>query len=519
MNPVLKALMAGYGINQIVDFISNAIPGMGSKISKARNSGYSTEQIMNFISQTMDNEKYPKNMTANEIHALKSQKYGDMTKKAAGAFGAIGLGALGAGVASMAGDMGSSQQENQSIKPSAILPPLPNSPMQGQKGIGFNPMQLQQQPPQQLIGNTVQPPSPGPQPSPAPGMPNAPTGQTPNIPPGQVPQEPPTQNPIQAQDSAKILDQMGIKEHVDTMLLAGNDPMSISKVIGRYRKIPTKDLPQIEQVITDYAQSLQPEQQSQQLIKPTQNIQVEPEVNPEIKEPVKERKPRESEKYHLSPSGKIEEIEISAKRGIKGQKPLPKMTYEDLEKGLTPSQKKSFETIDKAIKKTSKHLLEGKDFSDLLGNMSPKTQLSTAEDVLRLLAGMPSKYDILDDEEKEEIFNTFQGLTPNIVWNTISLIDPNIQNIKRPLSPKGSKAGREEMSPSDFRRYLAHSVNTIMERDKKFGEKAEMVTNVIDAISSFKSKKNRTMEIQNLTDDELMELFNAIEDEEVEKFR
>lgn len=302
MNPVLKALMAGYGINEVLGFISNAIPGMGSKISKARNSGYSTDQIIKFIGQTMDNEKYPKNMSANEIHALKSQKYGDITKKAAGTLGAIGLGAAGAGIASMASGMGSPQQgaTGAAIQPSAILPPLQNNPMQGQKGIGFNPAQIQQQPPQQLIQGTVQPPSPGPQPSPAPGMPNAPTNQTPIVPPGQEAQQPVAENPMQAtqpQQSAEILQQMGLKEHVDNMLQAGNQPLVISSIVSQ--KLPPQIRPQLQGLIEDYAANFQPQaNQPPQDVQPTNNQTMpnsskEDEIPPnnEVIPPVQEKIP------------------------------------------------------------------------------------------------------------------------------------------------------------------------------------------------------------------------------------
>lgn len=203
---------------------------------------------------------------------------------------------------------------------------------------------------------------------------------------------------------------------------------------------------------------------------------------------------------------------------------LSDVTYEQKYKDLNPKEKEAFKIIDDAIDKTAKHLVSGKTFTDLLpmkeGNV---VQLSTAEDVLRSLLGVPSKYNLMTPEEQEETFNTFQGITPNVIWNTISLIDPRIQKIQRPNpSPKGAKSGKTEMSPNDFRRFLAHSVIGMMEKNKDFGPRAQMIVSVVNMLDKFEKKKSKSdsfPDFQSLSDDEFNALMAEVSDEEVKKYR
>ena len=168
--------------------------------------------------------------------------------------------------------------------------------------------------------------------------------------------------------------------------------------------------------------------------------------------------------------------------------------------------------------------MSGKTFQDLLPiKADSKIQLSTAEDVLRALVGVPSKYNLMTPEEQEETFNTFQGLTPNVIWNTISLIDPRIQKVQRPNpSPKGAKEGKTEMTPNDFRRFLAHSVLGLMEKHKDFGDRARMITSVVDMIEKFDMRKSTSEmfpELQSLSDEELNRMLANVPEEDIKKFR
>ena len=248
--------------------------------------------------------------------------------------------------------------------------------------------------------------------------------------------------------------------------------------------------------------------------------------NPEkFKEPQKE-KPKLN--IQLSKDGRFTPISES----IKPQKlpsnaigrQLSDVTYEQKYKDLNPKEKEAFKIIDDAIDKTAKHLVSGKTFTDLLPMKEGSVvQLSTAEDVLRTLLGVPSKYNLMTPEEQEEAFNTFQGITPNVIWNTISLIDPRIQKIDRPNpSPKGAKAGKTEMSPNDFRRFLAHSVIGLMEKNKDFGPRAKMIVSVVNMLDKFEKKPSKTdtfPDFQNLSDDEFNTLMASVSDEEVKKYR
>jgi hypothetical protein len=248
--------------------------------------------------------------------------------------------------------------------------------------------------------------------------------------------------------------------------------------------------------------------------------------------------PKTRLKYDVNKKGELVERIEKATYGRETPEKAPKtlkkpVRLENKYEDLTPEQKETYNTIDNAVKKTAEHLVSGKDFMDLLpsrkGEMySEKNKkgivLSTAEDVLRHIAGVDSKYNLLTPEEQEEAFDTFTGLTPNLVWNTISLIDPKIQKITRPMSPKGSKAGKEEMTPNDFRRFLGHGVFKAISILGEHDGRANMIISAVDMIDSFRKRKQGFMNqaaknIQEMDDNTLQALFAAFDEEKVKGYR
>jgi len=248
--------------------------------------------------------------------------------------------------------------------------------------------------------------------------------------------------------------------------------------------------------------------------------------------------PKTIPKYDVSKKGELIERVENAAFGKETPEKAPKtlkkpVKLENKYEDLTPEQKETYSTIDNAVKKTAEHLVGGKDFLDLLptrkGELySEKNKkgivLSTAEDVLRHIAGVDSKYNLLTPEEQEETFDTFTGLTPNLVWNTISLIDPKIQKITRPMSPKGSKAGKEEMTPNDFRRFLGHGVFKAISILEQHDGRANMIISAVDMIDSFRQRKQGFMNqasknIQDMDDSTLQALLAAFDEEKIKGYR
>jgi hypothetical protein len=396
-----------------------------------------------------------------------------------------------------------------------------------------------------------------PQPQPTPGMPPSPSTQ------GIAPSPSPTPGPNIAQsisqqasapveqakhgqtpipeaplqntqfDAGTFLQGIGQKDMVDAMksknppeLIAGIVRNRLGKNVQEAERMAGAP---IEKIIADYIQSTpqeQPQQQPQGL--PQAPAPAQEPIQPTVKEILPtEEKPKRSLDISISKEGKLSPTAEKTNEALfpkKKMRPLTSVTYEQKYKDLSPEEIKTFRIIDDAVDKTAKHLVSGKTFQDLLPmKEDSKIQLSTAEDVLRSLVGIPSKYNLLSDEEQENVFNTFQGITPNIIWNTISLIDPRIQKIQRPNpSPKGGKQGKTEVSSNDFRRMLAHSVIGMMEKEKDFGPRVKMITSVIDMVNKFSDRKSQAKafpEFQELSDEEFSSLMEAVPEEEVKKFR
>lgn len=98
MNPISKGIALGYTGQQLLNFLSKAIPSLSPKINQAQKAGHTIESILSFIGKTMEAQSYPKNMTQNQIHGQKTQQKEEFTK------GLLAKGAalLGTGLATAA---------------------------------------------------------------------------------------------------------------------------------------------------------------------------------------------------------------------------------------------------------------------------------------------------------------------------------------------------------------------------------------------------------------------------------
>lgn len=172
MNSIFQALNSGYSPEEIIGFLSKAIPSIGPMVNKARKSGYQAQQILGFLSKSFgredikglsENERHVANRRADAERAkfgLKAVATAAATPIVASATSAALSRALPASVQSLIGGQPPvsplpGQTHNppahpaQNQLPSALAPTL-QQPQQGQQA-----QVSPQQPPSQNIGNSI----------------------------------------------------------------------------------------------------------------------------------------------------------------------------------------------------------------------------------------------------------------------------------------------------------------------------------------------------------------------------
>lgn len=196
MNPILRALGAGYTSSKILRYLRNVSPELASKVSVAMQAGYSADAILRFI--TRSGKKLHKELpeaTKEPFNVAKAQAFGiPKEAKTAGKFalGAAGLAAAAPMLSRMAGSA------------TGIADRLTDR-----------------------IGGPPQLPGGPPQPSPIGPVPG-PMGPVP----GQQPSPPPTQAPIASgAPTPNTVEMMGMKDTVTNLVNIGNQPEQIAAVI------------------------------------------------------------------------------------------------------------------------------------------------------------------------------------------------------------------------------------------------------------------------------------------------
>lgn len=79
MNPILQGLQEGYGEDEILSFLTRAVPQLGNTIQKATRSGYKASQILGFLSKNFDTESL-KGKSESQIHAANRRADSERTK-------------------------------------------------------------------------------------------------------------------------------------------------------------------------------------------------------------------------------------------------------------------------------------------------------------------------------------------------------------------------------------------------------------------------------------------------------
>jgi hypothetical protein len=248
MNPFYQALESGYDPEEIIGYISKAMPKVAPMISKARKSGYGIQQILGFLSKTINpNER--KGMSQSERIAANRRSDSEMTKyglKIAASAAVAPLAARAAGSAL------------QRALPSSVTQLLPGMIQEGNissqsQVAGQGTPSLGQMPQTSQAQNILTQPSQSPL-NPA-QLQSGPT----------IPQSAQTLQPINAERDIKksvdIIKNTGQEPTIKNLIEGGLSPSEIKDTLGVIMgKKKLKELEKatggIEQALEDYASSI-----------------------------------------------------------------------------------------------------------------------------------------------------------------------------------------------------------------------------------------------------------------------
>jgi hypothetical protein len=254
MNPILQGLQSGYSPEDIIKYISKAIPQMGAAIKKASRSGYGPQQILGFLSKNFETESR-EGKSESERHAINRRadaervKYG--LKAAATTVGA----AVATPLAASAAKGVLSRALPSSLQ--AAISPNPATPGIQPPGVSQSPQIPNQSSPNAM--NPLQSAS-----APTSGMPQAQNLQQPSAqqPPGQVaPSVTQPSTPTQAKgspiDSGALISKHASKDQIDKLISSGNGADEVAGFMQKFKPKEVKAIEKeagqpIEKVIEDY---------------------------------------------------------------------------------------------------------------------------------------------------------------------------------------------------------------------------------------------------------------------------
>lgn len=243
MSPIAQALAAGYGEEEILKFMSRALPNIAPSIKKARNSGYSIPNILGFLSKIMQEDEFDPYLSQSAAHKKVREKRERTVKElantaltATAAYGAAKAipGAIRGikGIFGNTPNIGPSPMSNAPVNPPPIpgaastLPPAPMQP-------------------------TIATPAPAP----------APAGLTP-------------------QNSIKTIEEMQLGPRIQTLRAAGNNEEQIAAAInatlkGDQRKwfgekLKKGEVKPLQEMVKDYVDQFGIQPQTEKITPETQ---------------------------------------------------------------------------------------------------------------------------------------------------------------------------------------------------------------------------------------------------------
>lgn len=575
-NAILSAINHGFTSAQVLRHISQQFPRFSSAINTAQAAGYATDKILKKLAKpdesADDSDEY---LTEHE----RTQKRDSQQKKKAAlqVAGILGTaGAVGAGAYSLA-------QRNRPIKPQ-VLPALPGQGPQARGGgmapRGGPPGGLPgggrpglPAPRQGLPAPQAQQPR-GRQPSPAqPPIPMAgpkPEDQLPQVPEvrnlqrkgseinqmwdlaqkGKTQGNPFLKTASKLQKAGTITDVVNFANFYNWWNATEGQPRSNPLVEYEKFRVQTKGM---------FEPPTETAQLDQQRI---QDVNLEPRQQPEeMQQPETMQQPELAPEEQMQPMAPQMSVRERTQQAAFAERPELKRLIDTSFKGkefAIPTYKFPGESqedfsnrriINEAVKKAAGELKKGKSFLDF-GTIPPEVLgvggLSTAEDVLRFMAGIPNVYDpLLDEEEKQDLYDglletgqaTQEGLrpsegprgahgapmSPNMVWNLLLTVEPRLYKMERPKAMKGAVKPGEKMDSTGFRRYLTHAVYGVLSGKNIGPDLSEKIAKISQATAQCKSIaqaaedgkfKKMMNEIERLTKDDAA--FFALFDDEVE---
>ncbi len=541
--PLIQALQqaAFYGFTaiQTLNFLGNKFQKLKSPIKQAQQIGHKAEDILEFLSGKQnfkgDNEFRRTQRGLGYTEKGERLKKGIKTAAMALPLAAVGYGAIRAAFA-----------RNQAIRPSAILPPLP-----------------QQQAQRALPGPQAQRglPAPGPRAptQPQPPQPQGPAPATPGLT-QQLPTQtatPSAPEPTQSSEMPEVPELKAIQQKeadigqlwdlakkgktqgnpflkMANQLIKKGDIKDV-KTFTNFRnwwqategKPRSNPLVEFEKFRVETKGMFEPTEKPAETFKKGDQIQLPSGKKATIKDISEKvaRVAREDGKeaqYRVTDLKKLSEATPKAKEYAKALYQQPGEPKEEWE---------NRKLIAHAAKKAAKEIVQGKTFLDF--PIPPEAiahgGLSVAEDVLNFMAGNSNAYEYLDEDDREEIeaARDLYGaqITPNMVWNMLLVQEPKLKQPEmRPKSVKGRetiKGGK--MGSSEFRRSLTHMVYGMISGKGLSTELADKITKLSGARAlldtfdeAFKQGKRAKIdeEMEKLMDDEY---FNSLFTDEVEE--
>lgn len=512
MSLISKAFVHGFNGLQILDYVKRRFPKHARTIDTAQKSGYSPEDILKKLS--FDEEGHDPSLTEHEKVMNR-----DKTQKRKAALGVVG--ALGTAGAVAAGAYGYATR-NKAIRPNEILPAqgrgqqapvtLQGSARRAQqeKLPTRNRLELTQQAPQAPQRFSPTPQAPTPQPS----------------------SQPPSIRPYEK--SVDIVKNLKEEDKFNNIIQSGYDVPTTAAILRQVlpkNKVQVLDKVEggLEQLVSDYTQFVQDnppalrDQFSPKNIPKNAPINISETIaqegmSPETSSPIQQMTEEETtytpQKIPLINSRIPQENPLKSRvqEAAFGSEEPQKLSQSKLKKEsfAIPTYKypgesiKDFENrkvIDTAVKKASIALMEGKTFLDFPINkeaIRARGGYSVAKDVLSLMAGVPTVYDdLLDDDEKEEIGEVFSEnenkipskerdiygaqVTPNLIWNLFLSLEPKIATMERPKTVKGSPG--KKMGTPEFRKYLTTSLYGVLSGRKISTELSDKIEKISKASS------------------------------------
>lgn len=210
MNPFLNAIQQGNSPEEILKYLSKALPKFSEPIRRASSMGYNAKQIIGYLSKTMAPRDL-KGKSESEIHELNRMEDSQLAKQGLTMAATAAITPLAANAARNAlqralpaslqqlGNMSPSQPPTGSAQ-QATQPPTPQQT--GQQTTPSNIPPTSQQPP---LGNQVAP---------------------------NISQPQPVAQPEGIVNPNEYLEKLGIKDKVDDLLKRGNSPEQTAAVLG-----------------------------------------------------------------------------------------------------------------------------------------------------------------------------------------------------------------------------------------------------------------------------------------------